>query len=173
VKTKIRISNSSINSAICQWITVSIKKHLQTFINRYLRVTLQVRWLETISNQDLWRRRSRVPVEEEIKRRKWGRLGHTLRKPHVEVNRTTLECNPQGSGRRGGPSTAWWRSVHMETKALGLNCSGVKAAARNRVRWRCEVWGGCPVLQIGASYRKHCWTERLECIVKPMVLPSY
>jgi hypothetical protein len=70
---------------------------LQTFINQCLCRILQVRWLETISNQDLWRRTAKVPVEEEIKQIKWGWLGHTLWKPHADVNRTAFEWNSQGS----------------------------------------------------------------------------
>jgi hypothetical protein len=29
---------------------------------------------------------AQVPAEEEIKRRKWGWLGHTLQKPHIDIN---------------------------------------------------------------------------------------
>jgi hypothetical protein len=49
------------------------------------------------------------------------------------------EWNPQDSRRRGGPNSTWRISVHMEAKAAGLNWNGVKAAVKNKVRWRCVV----------------------------------
>jgi hypothetical protein len=90
LSTKNRIFNSNVKSGLLyaseSWLASrKITTHLQTFINRCLRRILQVRWPETISNQDLWRRMAQVPVEEEIKQ-KWGWLGHTLRQPHADVN---------------------------------------------------------------------------------------
>jgi hypothetical protein len=91
LSTKIRIFDSNVKSALLyaseSWlVSRKITTQLQTFINRCLRMILQVRWSETISNQDLWRRTAQVPVDEEIKRRKWRWLGHTLREPHADVN---------------------------------------------------------------------------------------
>jgi hypothetical protein len=79
------------------------------------------------------------PVEEEIN----GWLGHTLQKPRAGVNRTTLEWNQQGSRRRRRPNSTWRRSVQMEAKAEGLNCSGVKVSAKNKVRWQCVMDALC------------------------------
>jgi hypothetical protein len=62
------------------------------------------------------------PSIRRIKRRNWGRLGHTLRKPHVDVNRTALEWNPQGSRRRsdrvgpGGDQFTWRLKVWTGTE---------------------------------------------------------
>jgi hypothetical protein len=36
---------------------------------------------EHVSNQELWRRAQQAPIEEEILKRKWRWIGHTLRKP--------------------------------------------------------------------------------------------
>jgi hypothetical protein len=146
LSTKIIIFNSDIKSVVLhdsesRLVSRKITTQLQTFINRCLRRILQVRWTDTISNQDLWRRMAQV--EEEFRRRKWGWLGHTLRKPHVDVNRTALEWNPQGPRRIVRPNSTWRRSVQMEAKAVGLNWNGAKVAAKNKVRWWCVVDALC------------------------------
>jgi hypothetical protein len=76
-----------------------------------------------------------VPVEEEIKRRKWRRLGHTLRKHHADVNRTALERNPHKVQDEGDNRIVPGEDqFHTEAKAVGLNWNGVKVAANNVVR---------------------------------------
>jgi hypothetical protein len=49
-------------------------------LNNCLRCILNIRWPEKISNKDLWQKTNQPPVEEELKRRKWRWIGHTLRK---------------------------------------------------------------------------------------------
>jgi hypothetical protein len=154
LSTKIRIFNSDVKSVLLyaseSWLASrKLTTQLQTFINRCLLRILQVRWPETISNQNLRKRTAQVPLEEEIKRRKWGWLGHILWKPHADVNRTALEWNLQGSRRRGRPNSTWRRSVQMEAKAVGLNCNGVKVAAKNKVRWWRVM--DATMLQIGVT----------------------
>jgi hypothetical protein len=62
-------------------------KKVQTFINSCLRGILKIRWSVTISNKDLWERINQVPAEEEIRRRRWRWIGHTLRKPPTNITR--------------------------------------------------------------------------------------
>ena len=71
-------------------------KKLQTFINRCLRVILRVRWTDRVRNEDLWERAYQVPIEEDIKRRRWRWIGHTLRKSGGSISRYALKWNPQG-----------------------------------------------------------------------------
>lgn len=76
----------------------------QSFVNKCLRRILNIRWMDRVSNIDLWERTSQVPVEEEIRRRRWGWIGHTLRKFPSNITRQALYWNPQGSSqRRDGP----------------------------------------------------------------------
>ena len=41
--------------------------------------------VDKVSNKDLWERTSQVQIEIEILKRRWGWLGHTLRKPNTNV----------------------------------------------------------------------------------------
>ena len=78
-------------------------KRVQTFINSCLRRILKIHWPNTISNADFWERTNQVPAEEEIRRRRWRWIGHTLRKPSTNITRQALTWNPQGKRKRGRP----------------------------------------------------------------------
>jgi hypothetical protein len=51
---------------------------------------------------------------QEIKRRKYGWIGHTLRKSQNEICHSALEWNPQGRRSRGRPKATWRRTVLAE-----------------------------------------------------------
>ncbi|RXN30979.1 endonuclease-reverse transcriptase [Labeo rohita] len=58
-KTKIRVFNTNVKSVLLYgsetWrTTVTTIKMIQTFINTCLRRILQIRWPNTIGNQELW-----------------------------------------------------------------------------------------------------------------------
>nr|KAG5702955.1 hypothetical protein BaRGS_034728 [Batillaria attramentaria] len=122
--TKIRLFNSNVKSFLLYgaetWRTTktTIRK-VQTFINSCLRRILQIRWPDTISNIDLWQRTHQLPAEDEIRRRRWGWLGHTLRKPTSNTTRQALTWNPQGKRKRGRPRNTWRRDLEADTKKMG------------------------------------------------------
>jgi hypothetical protein len=58
---------------------------------------------EVISNQNLWERTGQVPIKQEIKKRKWGRIGHTLHKPKLNITRQSFEWNPRRKRKVGQP----------------------------------------------------------------------
>ena len=75
-------------------------------------------------------------MAKQILRRKWGWIGHTLRKPASSTTRQALTWNPQGKRKRGRPRNSWRRGTGAELKQQGANWSGMTRAAQNRVRWR-------------------------------------
>ena len=102
-----------------------------------------IQWQEKIRNEDLWERAGQEPVAKQILRRKWGWIGHTLRKPASNTTRQALTWNPQGKRKRGRPRNSWRRDTQAELKQQGTNWSGMTRAAQNRVRWRGVVDGLC------------------------------
>ncbi|VDP21208.1 unnamed protein product [Schistosoma margrebowiei] len=80
---KVRIFNSKVKAVLLYgaetWRTktTTIKK-VQVFINSCLRKILNIHWPDTISNSLLWERTNRLPAEEEIRKRRWKWIGHTL-----------------------------------------------------------------------------------------------
>ncbi|RUS86029.1 hypothetical protein EGW08_006183 [Elysia chlorotica] len=145
---KIRIFNSNVKSVLLYgsetWRTTKTNtQKLQTFINRCLRNILNIRWPEVISNQDLWERTRQAPIEQEIKKRKWGWIGHTLRKPSSNTTMQSLEWNPQGKLKVGRPRQTWRRSTDTEARATGMTWAELRRTSQNRVRWRSVVAALC------------------------------
>ncbi|KAL8614297.1 hypothetical protein ACOMHN_007635 [Nucella lapillus] len=62
---------------------------------------LNIRWPEVISNEDLWTRTKQTPIGEDIKKWKWGWIGHTMRKPPSNVTRQALDWNPKEKRKVG------------------------------------------------------------------------
>jgi len=147
-KTKLRIFNSNVKSTLlygCEtWRTTkTIQQKIQTFFNTCLRRIFQIRWPEKIRNEDLLERAGQEPVVKQILRRKWGWIGHTLRKPASTTTRQALTWNPQGKRKRGRPRNSWRRDTEAELKQHGTNWTGLARTAQNRVRWRGVVDGLC------------------------------
>ena len=146
--TKIRIFNSNVKSVLLYgsetWRkTEVIQRKIQTFINNCLRRIYNIRWPEKIRNEDLWQRAGQDPVYEQIVRRKWGWIGHTLRKPSSSITRQALTWNPQGKRKRGRPRNSWRRDTLAELQRVGMTWKEAERAAQSRVRWRIVIDGLC------------------------------
>ena len=147
-RSKVRIFNTNVKAVLLYgsetWrVTHNITNKIQTFVNKCLRHILNIRWPEKISNIDLWRRTNQNPIGQDIKKRKWGWIGHTLRKPADNVTRQALDWNPQGKRKVGRPKQSWRRSVESEAKDAGMTWTQLKRTAQNRVRWRGVVAALC------------------------------
>ncbi|VDP34362.1 unnamed protein product [Schistosoma margrebowiei] len=99
--TKVRIFITNVKTVLLYgaktWRTTkAIIQKIQVFINSCLRKILQIRWPETISNNQLWERTTQIPVDKEIRKKcsKW--IGYTLRKAPNCVTRQALTWNPEG-----------------------------------------------------------------------------
>nr|KAG5689303.1 hypothetical protein BaRGS_022027 [Batillaria attramentaria] len=148
IRTKLRIFNSNVKSVLlygCEtWRTTkTMQQKIQTFLNTCLRRIFNIRWPEKIRNEELWERAGQEPVAKQILRRKWGWIGHTLRKPASSTTRQALTWNPQGKRKRGRPRNSWRRDTEAELCKQGTNWTGVARIAQNRVRWRRVVDGLC------------------------------
>ena len=146
MRTKLRIFNSSVKSVLlygCEtWRTTQTRQQkIQTFFNTCLRRIYKIQWQEKTRNEDPWERAGQGPVAKQILRKKWGWIGHTLRKPASSTTRQAW--NPQGKRKRGRPRNSWRRDTEAELKQQGTNWSGMTRAALNRVRWREVVDGLC------------------------------
>ena len=104
---------------------------LQSFTNKCLRKILKIYWPKVISNKELWERTGQKTIGEEILRRKWRWIGHTLRKGDNNIAKEALEWNPQGIRKRGRPVNTWRRSVLSEAKDFGKTWNQLKLEAKN------------------------------------------
>ncbi|VDO47722.1 unnamed protein product [Schistosoma margrebowiei] len=99
--TKVRNFNTNINTVLLYgaetWRTTkAIIQKIQVSINSCLRKILRIRWPDSISNNQLWERTNQIPAEEEIRKKRWKWIGHTLRKAPNCVTRQALTWNSQG-----------------------------------------------------------------------------
>jgi hypothetical protein len=90
-------------------------------------------WPKTLSNKDLWEATGQEDVNIEIQKRKFGWIGHTLRKDDGEIPKATLQWNPQGSRKRGRSNNSWRRSV---TKEVGRGWNELSFLAVDRQKWK-------------------------------------
>lgn len=153
--TKIKVFKSCVLSVLlygCEtWYVVDeIQNKLRVFVNRCLRRILKIFWPNRISNVELWNRSNFRDVNIEIRRRKFGWIGHTLRKPPTEICHQALSYNPQGSRRPGRPKTTWRRSTLNEINSTSddrnyNNIGELREAASRRERWKIFIDSLCPV----------------------------
>jgi hypothetical protein len=57
---------------------------------------MNIKWIDKITNEELWRITQQKPIENQIKRRKWNWIGHTLRKETGAKEKTSLRLESSG-----------------------------------------------------------------------------
>ena len=102
LKTNLTIFNSNVKSVLLYGSETwkhnkALYSKLQVFVNTCLRQILRIRWPGTISNEELWRIKQQRPITDVIKERKWGWVGHTLRRNSTSI--TILDWNHQAQAR--------------------------------------------------------------------------
>ena len=147
--TKLRLFNSNVKSVLLYgsetWReTASSFKALQVFLNHCLRTILGVRWPDTISNKELWRKTKQQPINLTIRSRRWKWIRHTLRKANNNITKQALEWNLQGKRKRGRPKNSWHRGVISELHAINPAWGEAKRKAQDRTRWKETVVALCP-----------------------------
>ncbi|VDO67463.1 unnamed protein product [Schistosoma margrebowiei] len=122
--------------------TTTIKK-VQVFINSCLRKILNIHWPDTISNNLLCERKNQLAAEEEIRKRRWKWIRHTLRKSSNCITRQALTWNPKGKRKRGRPKNTLRRIIQTDMKRMNRNWKELERIAQDRVGWRMLVSGLC------------------------------
>ncbi|VDO52650.1 unnamed protein product [Schistosoma margrebowiei] len=114
--------------------TTTIKK-VQVFINSCLRKILNIHCPDIIGNSLLWERTNQLPAEEEIRKRRWKWIGHTLRKSSNCITRQTLTWNPEGKRKRGKLKKTLRREIKADMKRMNNNWKELERIAQDRVGW--------------------------------------
>ena len=91
----------------------------------------------------LWERTNQVKIEMDVLKRRWGWLGHTLRKPNNNIKRQALRCNTQGNIKRGRPKNTRPRDLEADITQTRLSWQQLERIAQDRRRWRDVVHGLC------------------------------
>jgi hypothetical protein len=95
---------------------------------------MEIWWPRVISNEKLWEVTGQINISKEIRKLKFGWIGHTLRKDDSEPCKAALQWNPQGTRGRGRPRNSWRRTALNESGKHSW--SDLRFIARNREGWR-------------------------------------
>ncbi|VDP73291.1 unnamed protein product, partial [Schistosoma curassoni] len=104
---------------------------------------LNIHWPDAIRNSLLWERTNQLPAEEEIRKGRWKRIGHTLRKSSNCIKRQALTWNPEGKRKRGRPKNTLRRIIEVDMKRMNYNWKELGRVTQDRVGWRMLVSGLC------------------------------
>jgi len=97
---------------------------------------MNTKWTDEITNEELWRIADQKSIENQIKRRKWNWIRHTLRKETGAIGKTALDWNPQGYRRRGRSKRRWRRTIEDEIRSTRRSWNEVKGIAGDRNVWK-------------------------------------
>jgi hypothetical protein len=90
-------------------------------------------------------------IAKEIGLRKWGWIGHTLRKGPDDIARQAMSWNPPGKRKPGRPPVTWQSSVRSEAAQQGKKfLSGFGEESHKIHKFR-----GRPTLHSGAIGSHH------------------
>ena len=95
-----------------------------------------MKWPDKVNNNILWTKTNQLPVEVEIKRRKWRWIGHTLRKPTSSVTRqdsTDMEPPREEEKRTAKKHLAARHGVGSEEDGVHLAGNCHRGAAQDPV----------------------------------------
>jgi hypothetical protein len=140
-RVKIQIFNTNVKSVLlytCEtWKTFNqITRRLQIFVNKCLRQIMNIKWIDKITNEELWRITQQKPIENQLKRRKWNWIGHTLCKVVETMEKTALDWNTQGYRKRGWLKRMWQRTIQDEIRGTGRSWNEVTGIAGDRNAWK-------------------------------------
>jgi hypothetical protein len=95
---------------------------------------MKIWWSRVMSDEKLWEMTGQMNINTEIRKHKFGRTGHTLRKDDSEPCKAALQWNPQGTRARDRPKNSWRRTTLNESGKHSW--SDLRFIARNREGWR-------------------------------------
>jgi len=97
---------------------------------------LNIKCIDKITNEKLWGITDQKSIENQINRRKWYWLGHTLRKETGAIEKNTLNWSPQGHKRRCMLRRTWRRTIEDEIRSTRRSWNEVKEIAGDRNAWK-------------------------------------
>ncbi|VDP55660.1 unnamed protein product [Schistosoma curassoni] len=122
-QSSIRMSKQSVllyGAETWRTTTTTIKK-VQVFITSCLRKILNTHWSDTTSNSLLWERTNQLPSEEEIRKRRWKWIEHTLLKSSNCITRQAVTWNPEWKWKGGRSKNTLRREIESDMRRMNKN----------------------------------------------------
>ncbi|VDP26876.1 unnamed protein product [Schistosoma margrebowiei] len=83
----------------------------------------------------MWERTNKLPDEEEIRKKRWKWIGHTLHKSSNCITRQALTWNPEGRRKRGRQKNTLRREIEADMKKMNSNWKELERTSQDRVGW--------------------------------------
>ncbi len=71
-----------------------------------------------------------------LTRKRWGWVGHVLRRESTSISKVALRWTPEGKRERGRPKSTWRRAAEAELHALNLTWGQASRLVKDRQEWR-------------------------------------
>lgn len=143
-----------------------IQQRRQTFMNYYMRKTLNIKWQDKTRNKEVWERARQELTRIQIKSRKRRWIGHILRKQDSSITSQGLTWNPQGNRSQGRSRTAWrtnYESAQRQGKEVEKK-SKIRDDWRNLIRGLYSQWNeGALMMMLIMCYLVSIATFSLRC----------
>ena len=91
--------------------------------------------------QLLWERTNQLPVEEEIRKRRWKWIGHTMRKSPMCITGRAPTYNGEGKQKRERSKNTLLCEIEADMKRVNNNWKELERLAQDRLGWRRLVCG--------------------------------
>ncbi|KAH9596638.1 hypothetical protein MS3_00002255 [Schistosoma haematobium] len=106
-----------------------------------------MRWQNTIRNNLLLERRNQLPAEEEIRKRLWKWIGHTLKKSSNCITIKALTWDFEGNRKRERPKNTLCRELEADMERMNNNWKELARIALDSVGWRLPMVDLCSFMR--------------------------
>ncbi|VDP52114.1 unnamed protein product [Schistosoma margrebowiei] len=89
------------------------------------------------------KRTNQLPAQEEVRKKRWKWIGHTLRKSSNCITRQALTWDPEGKRKRERPRNTSRREIEADMKRMNNNWKELERIDHDRVGWPVPVVGLC------------------------------
>ena len=125
---------------------------LDVFQRNCLRIVLDTRLTDRISNSRLYEKCGSIPLSRAIMKERLRWLGHVLRMKDDRLPKIVLFGQPSGATQKAGrPCLGWEDVINKDLKEIGTSWEGVKREALNRLGWRRSVRSCVGLRWLGAA----------------------
>ena len=145
IKLKIRTLNTFIYPMLlynCEiWtLTKKLEESLDIFQRKLLRRMLNIKLMDKIRNEEIYKRSHQTTITTEIKKRRLNWLGHMLRLPEITPAKLAFrEHLKKVKGNRGRQKQTWIRQMNKDLKPINKTVDELTENDYERKEWKKTV----------------------------------
>ena len=131
-------------------------------MHKFLQSIIGIHWPQVIRNEDLWERTEQERINIQIRRCKWGRIGHTLWIRSAMLPGMHLQMHkelwvPQGMRNQGCPRNSWRRTIDNEASKAGNTWKEIQVRPKTERDGGQFPWTYAPQGAKGNTHTQWCF----------------